>query len=252
MKTKQQIESPALHLIRHMAEHEGHGRGRSREKRNEAIQWAIRAAIDYGLRFDLEDFKTLAVNPHGYRGSALIDACGQSIEFYYALACGSERNSENRSAAQAFEHWMGRKPFLIRPRPDAKTPTRVYVGLEFNWYGYKVKCTSFADDQASFVACLYRVPPADQQYHAKKVHRRFTITRSDIADWHAAIGSWNDLYAKIKQLEKNEYARLEQEFSEAFGDDLRRRYGLAAKQLAAAHAKIDNVLSASMTRVVPA
>lgn len=149
-------ESPAYHLIRHVYENEGHRMGRSRERVHHAINSSVQLAIRFGLQFHVDDFVRL------------------SEEFYtaeerdYAIACGIERGHHNITAAQAYEKYKNRKPFMLRsvgyPLSPSITASRVAVGMQFGWYERikdQVKlliatCTSFGEDGTYFTACTYK------------------------------------------------------------------------------------------------
>lgn len=180
-------ESPALHLIRHVAEHEGFQQGRSNDRRNHAIDGAVTFAIEYGLRFLLDDFLKLAT--HGtvsYSNTSLIRFSG-SPEMWYSLACGRERGRDNKSAALSMEKWLERKPFLVRESPDVDTPTRVYVGRFFEWYTKRVTVTSFKDTTGSFIACTYK--PKSENACERKIDKRYTITHECIRKYHESLKS---------------------------------------------------------------
>lgn len=127
---------------------------------------ALEHAVRYGFRFDADDAQTVGGD-----------------ERIYAIACNSERGFENRSFAQSYEKWIGRKPFLVRDH-DSKTPTRMYVGREFRWYGERVWCKSFNDDKGYFNAVQYDKHPNN---YNPKVTKRFRITHDDIKAYHAHL-----------------------------------------------------------------
>lgn len=188
--------SPALKLIAHVAEHQGHQHGKSNIRRDHALDAALRLAITYGLEFQPEDFKKLA---DWYDGFASPVALMHPEERHYAMACGRERGINNVSAAIAYEKYMDRKPFLVRQSPEVKTPTRVYVGCQFEWHGQPVTCTSFKSDGSKLTACTYKdgaEKPACESggeggypIRPQKIDRRFFITHDDIRDYHAALKS---------------------------------------------------------------
>lgn len=200
--------SPALTLIRHVAEHEGHGRGRSNIGRDQAIHAAIVLAIRSGLRFDLGDFKALAAPANeSYHNTSLIRFGDEVTEGYYSIACGAERGHENRSAALSYEAWCARQPFLVRLKPNDQTPARLYVGLEFDWYGARVKCTSINDRKKTALACRYAPPVAAEvckechrekhAYDRPKIEKRYTLSHDAIRDYHAEIKRYDALMAAL-------------------------------------------------------
>lgn len=112
---------------------------------NGALWSALNNAINGGLRFALGDIQYLNQNCRtGYwlHGEGL-----------YAMACGSERGTENLSAAMAFEEAWGRPAWLWAE--DTRTPERLYLGAKFTWKGHCVTITSFDDQKRSLVACTY-------------------------------------------------------------------------------------------------
>jgi hypothetical protein len=173
--------SPAAHFIRFFREHQGYQQGRSNERWNAGMRECLRVAIRYGLRFDKEDFAVMT-QPNA-RHNCTGHPMGISLdvrEWEYAIACGSERGILNLSAAQAYEHALKRKPFLIEDDHDTTTPTRIYEGREFKWYGKTIKCTSFAEDQQSLIACTYK--PQEKGTYERKLDKRIRITHDDIKE----------------------------------------------------------------------
>ncbi len=168
MKTKQ--ESPALHCILHFNRNQGYQQGQSRERWHDGVRSAVRLAISFGLRFDVDDFKTLAT-PKTKSYHDTMTYCAD--EYDYAIACGIERGRANPSAAQSYEQYRNRKPFLIADK-DCTTPTRVYVGREFSWQGLDVKCTSFSGNGSAFIACTYKPQVANE--YERKIDRRIRIS----------------------------------------------------------------------------
>ena len=169
-KKQEQERSPAYRLIEHVWDYQGHGMGRSRERSRHAMEAAMRLAIRYGIQFDVDDMRHLAAGQH-YEPLAYAD------EYDYALACGSERGHFNNSAAMSFEAWKDRKPFKIE-EPHTNTPTRIYVGRQFQWKHRHVTCTSFSKDGSYLIACEYH--PHKPNSYENKVKRRHKITVADI------------------------------------------------------------------------
>lgn len=171
--------SPASQLIRLFRKRQGYQQGRSRERREAGMRAVVQLAIRYGLRFDRHDFVVMTRDYEGIVGGRKGGIRLDVREREYAIACGDERGRLNPSAAQAYEHWHKRKPFLIEDE-GSETPTRMYEGRKFKWYGKRATCTSFADDLASFTACTYK-PPVDGEY-GRKIDKRYRITRDDIRE----------------------------------------------------------------------
>lgn len=157
--------SPAMKLIMHVYQHEGHGRGRSRQQSSEAVSSAVKVAIRYGLKWDKGDFAALAKQRRqSYHDTSVY----QSTERDYSLACGSDRASANPTAATSYEAWRNRKPFLLCDRSNV-TPTRVYVGRRIEWYGDDMEVTSFNDVEGYFIAVKHRYSHADSWGKKPKV-----------------------------------------------------------------------------------
>lgn len=108
-------KSPAVQLYELAMQYEGYQQGKSNTRYGHAKGEIVTYAIKYGLQFFEDDFKKLPGRGEGN----------------YAIACGSKREFENRSAALAMEKAWNRKPFLLRD-PDKKTPERMYTG---RWLG---------------------------------------------------------------------------------------------------------------------
>lgn len=152
---------------------------RSRINFDHARQAAVRLAVEFGLRFDLDDVKWLKRSTINDQESKVRADFG---EMEYAIACGRERGCDNASAAQSYEHAIGRKPFLVA-QPGVTTRQRVYVGLRFNFEGMRVTCTSFAKDGESFIA----TKSSYQDGGRAKVEKRIRVTRETLADWNRKL-----------------------------------------------------------------
>jgi hypothetical protein len=171
--------SPAFQIISLFHAHEGYQQGRSNIRTDHAHQAIMRDCIRYGVRFDLDDF-------------AVIRGAG---EWEYGIACGSERGILNPSAAQAYEKFVGRTPFLIADEGTV-TPTRIYVGRQFKWKGKDVTCTSFAADQKTFTACSYKPDPKGLGY-SRDVEKRFAISHEDIYNERKESKERVEIHAKL-------------------------------------------------------
>lgn len=235
---EKKTESPALHLIRHVAQHEGHQRGRSWDKTNHARAAAMDLAVLYGLEFHEDD------------GADIADVCSRLSrwERWYAVACGAERGSENRSAQKMIEKYLGRTPFLVRHSPGDKigdrTPARVYVGLEFQWYGERVTVTSFQDAAKTFTACTYK-PQESQTDAPAKIAKRYAITHDAIRDYHAAIKAWGQLMDEVGALPHLTMAQLQLWAQTEFPEPrYRNRGGLTLKEIERVRAKMAELVAA--------
>jgi len=158
--------SPAVQLYRIAVENKGFQQGRSRLRGIHARNEIVMYAIQYGLQFFADDFSELP-----YPG-----------EHAYSIACGEEREFDNRSACLAIEKCLDRKPFLLRD-PDKKTPDRMYYGRWFRWFGGDhLLCTSFNDEKKYFTACKYK--NGRSREYSEHPERVFKITHEDIKKFH--------------------------------------------------------------------
>jgi len=95
--------SPAYSLMAHVWQCSLEATGHSWERLNHAMHDALKLAINAGMIFESDDFGRIMA---GFRGGYwILDGGG---EWCYALAV----RTGNLSAARAFEHWKGRKPFI--------------------------------------------------------------------------------------------------------------------------------------------
>jgi len=117
---------------------------------NHALNDAVCLAINAGLEFAPDDFRTLAEKCRLHRWSF---GDGNHLgEAFYSLAAA--RN--HVGACRSLEKMMGRKPFFLQDN-------RIYVGLKFSvWHlvdgkpaQLSLKVTSFSDDHSAFHACSY-------------------------------------------------------------------------------------------------
>lgn len=187
-KTKK-LESPAYQLLKHVWDNEGYKMDRSWARLNGAMQDALSLAISSQMRFELEDFQRISGDFRiGYWGGA--DGEHMLAERYYSLAC----KVSNMSACLSFEHWKGRKPFLVLRSEREDVKVRVHLGATFQWPDWKAKkmltvhCTSFSSDGTSFGAVEREsVKAKSGNYWREKVKRRFSINHEQIAEYHAKL-----------------------------------------------------------------
>lgn len=116
-------------------------------------------------------------------------------EGHYGL---SVRES-NISFAQAYEAYMGRKPFIFTGidygmrysgfvcHGSGKTKGRLVVRADFRWKGEKVTVTSFNDEKNVLIACAYH-PNKKADYCREKIRKRFTITHEDLQEAKRKLG----------------------------------------------------------------
>jgi hypothetical protein len=190
--------SPALTILRQVWRHVGSGRDdHSWVQLNGAMKRALLLAIEAGFRFDGDDFDRFAREFSPMDKWLGVDG----IEHAYQVACDGP-HGPNPSAYQAVESWLGREPFLVAETArggSGKDPlgpkVRLYVGKTFDWRDglkkrVKVTVTSFNDEKGHIIACSYKEQTRESGsfvYTDRKVDRRFSITRDDIAGYHAAI-----------------------------------------------------------------
>jgi hypothetical protein len=176
-------DSPAMHLLRHVWNHNGHQQGKSWERVNGGMQGALSLAIASHLEFAKDDFTMISEN---FNSGYWIGSDGG--ERYYSRAC----DCNNMSACLSFEAWSGRTPFIIQDDPRYKTTkARICVGKQFYWFDKSdkltyVTCTSFAGGQKSLTACSYQAIKGDSS-HRRKIKSRYTITHDDIKAFHKKI-----------------------------------------------------------------
>ncbi len=145
--------------------------GHSWERINRSMQGSLRLAIDAGLRFDRDDFTAIENRMRiGFWGGNDGHMLG---ERFYTTAV----KHGNSSAAQSFEAWKGRKPFMFNWTAYRPTKNRVRLAhnSRFSWHGETVTVTSFSEDGEYLVACSYRW--VDKYY---RIYHRYKITIADL------------------------------------------------------------------------
>jgi len=161
-------QSPALHLISHVWEHNREATGHSWQRLNASMHEAVNLAITGGLSFNVDDFKFIAEHYRiGYWGGNNGNMCGES---FYSLAI----KYGHASAWQSFEAWKQRKPFIISGQ-------RMCVGAKASWYGRTVDCTSI--DAERIICCEYKW---DDKLENHKLVKRHAITHDDIREFTKA------------------------------------------------------------------
>lgn len=167
-----QEQSPVIQLMQTVWNHGCKATGHSWQRINSSMHKALSLAITSGFRFGKHDMGTVLVDG-GFRSGYWI---GASSEWVYSLAI----STGNYSAAQSYEAWTDRKPFIAhRVQPDGdrmwRDKERLHVGARFCWNDEDVHVTSFADDGNSLTACSYHGGD-----HCNVVKHRYTITRKDL------------------------------------------------------------------------
>lgn len=148
---------------------------------NGAMCDAMDLAIKAKFTFARDDFEHALEE---FRGNYWFDTEG-----FYARAC----HADNLSAAQSFEAWQRRPPFIVDDVGGRKRG-RVAVGSSFRWRGELVTVTSFPffpDGTDHFIACSYR---------GSKVKRIYTINVADIREERATTRERKRLMDRAQKL----------------------------------------------------
>lgn len=132
---------------------------KSWQRLNQSMSSALMLAVTAGLRFDIDDFRTIRDN---FRGGFWF---GAEHERYFAEAV----KHGNISACRAYEKWVGRKPFIYEGK-------RLYVGSEIDYHCGRVSVTSFKNEENVLVACGYE----GAKKYPRKPTKRVSITRTVI------------------------------------------------------------------------
>lgn len=170
--------------------------GHSWERLNHSMYAAMQLAINAGMPFEADDFSA-AMNE--FRAGYWFGETGGESLYTLAVQTG------NLSAAQAYEAWKGRPPFIVDDvdpgwnRSFAHTTGkrargRVAVGFSFPWQGHDVTVTSFSDDGRYLTACAYT------KGDRRKVTRRFKITIAGIRADRRLRKERDDLYKRLRKL----------------------------------------------------
>lgn len=162
--------SPAYTGVKHTWDNTGGCTPHSWDRINRSMDASLMLAIDSGQQFDVDDFLDICNDfLGGYWGQYGTD----EWERYYHLAI----TTGNMSAAQSFEAWKGRQPFIVDgPSHRPQTRNRVAIGTRFQWQWHLVTVTSFSAD--GIVACSYHDRKPGE--YSDKIKHRFRISRSGI------------------------------------------------------------------------
>lgn len=177
MKKRNKEDSPAYQLAKLVWVNNCKATDHAWNRVNHSMREAVRLAINAGLIFAPEDFGR-------FRGEFRSEYWDGETggEGFYTLAVATG----NLSAAQSFETWKGRAPFIaddVRPasygyatRAGNRQRERLAVDFSFAWKGEQPFVTSFVRGGAYLTACTYK----DNNRYDGKVVRRFKITVADI------------------------------------------------------------------------
>lgn len=174
MSAEETKDSTPIELIQLVWDNANAATGHSWARLNRSLRNALVLAIDSGMKFGRDDFKTIAER---YRPEYWMSD-GEGI---YSTAV----TSSNDTAALAFEKWKDRKPFFFTEMWHGKTrgKHRLHVGARFEWNGEHVTVTSFLSDQSSLVACSYqeKKPTKEHPYPSDKILHRYVVTREELS-----------------------------------------------------------------------
>lgn len=187
MKKKTQL-SPAMELLTLVWEETPRG---SWDRLNQSMKVAMRLAITAKMLFALDDFATAR---RVFRGGYWFGV--PMGEMFYSLAV----ETGNLSAAQSFEAWTDRPPF-IADRVDHRKRGRLAIGSTFQWRGETVAVTSFAEDGSYLTACTYR--DRDTETYRRKIKNRYTITEAGIREERRESAERTQLYARLNKVVDN-------------------------------------------------
>jgi hypothetical protein len=178
--------SPAMAFLAHAYAYRSRAVQASIRRTKEGMRQTLTLAIQLGLPFALRDFTWLATNPRpayydtspfGFRALLSIETSKNSGEGWYTAAI----QHEHMTACQSFEHWKGRRPFVVQG-------TRLHIGAVLTWQEHLAFVTSFRDEEGTLTACSYA--QAGRQFHRNgravnagygAIQHRFTITHASLA-----------------------------------------------------------------------
>jgi len=193
---KKEKASPVRQLLSLVWSHSLKATGHSWERLNHSMYAAMQLAINAGMPFDADDFSA-AMNE--FRAEYWFGETGGESLYTLAVQTG------NLSAAQAYEAWKGRSPFIaddVDPGwnrsfahvTGRRQRGRLAVGFKFPWQGQKVTVTSFSRDGTYLTACAYT------KGDRRKVTRRFQITVADIHADRRRRRERDRLYTRLRKL----------------------------------------------------
>ena len=165
MSAEKEQLSPVIQLLQVIWNHTCDA-GHSWERLNAALQSGLALAIGYGFVFERDDFVEIAKR---FRPGYWLNG-----ESYYSRAvegpgCGGGRKYANLSAAKAFEHWVERKPYIVKGR-------RLALGSEVQHPEHgRLWVTSISKEEIGM--CWYDNPA---NINTGKPKRRFVFTHKTI------------------------------------------------------------------------
>jgi len=198
-------DSTVIQFLSHVRDHTNEVHGWSWGRLNQSMHQAMMLAIGAGFEFQGDDFR-----------EAFDRFCGNywlDCENYYAHAVAEG----NLSAAQAYEAFVGREPFIVdNPKSRGvgvrRKRYRVAVGSTFPWMGEEVTVTSFgcsaegSDGGNYLTACTYQEQDCDENGYVvgrRKIKRRYRITVADIRVDRKAREEWEKA-EKMKEKKRAE------------------------------------------------
>lgn len=179
-------KSPAIQFLDLAWQHTNGSTAHSWERLNHSMRRALCHAIDYGFRFDEDDFKHIANNyDSGYwlGEKGVAGFYGQCICGGDGKHCGGGRTDHNKSAIRSLEKYLGREPVRFDGyrlhdgaviqfwfpefrevsketmlKSDLKDRKSVVSHLKNHKdrLGTKVKITSIDDTSGIWMACEYK------------------------------------------------------------------------------------------------
>jgi hypothetical protein len=162
--------------------------GHSWLRLNQGLHDGLFLAIRIGLKFEENDLEEISKR---FRGGYWF---GCNFESFYTVAVVYG----NSSAWKAYEHWKGRKPYILKPAKvrerfggggqGINNPPRLVVGAEFIWNNEWVKVTSFNDTLGYMVAQSYTQNESKScgkcgyqlTWPKEKILHRYSITHADL------------------------------------------------------------------------
>lgn len=184
-KTEEKL-SPALAFIAHCWEHSLKIGGHSWTRLNQSMRAATELAITSGMQWDEGDFGYIC--EHFRPGYWMGETLGEPL-YAMACGCGAHNDALNIGAAQSFEAWKERKPFILnshrlcvgRRIGDCYEHrwAKSAAGDPIEWLVYPhAEVSSFSDTETVVVCSKY---DAKESKWVNRPCRVWKLTRDDIA-----------------------------------------------------------------------